>query len=116
MLRNLSLFALLTAALLAGASPAVAQTSPPVGSAAKKALGTVKKKASADALFDRADADHDGKVSREEFRKAVASLPILKVKPPMADKLFAALDSNKDGFLTKAEIKQLPHRLRGLIT
>lgn len=43
-------------------------------------------------MFKRADADDDGKITREEMRAA-------------AEKLFDRMDTNKDGALTREELK-----------
>jgi Ca2+-binding EF-hand superfamily protein len=81
-------------------------------SAAPKIPAAVKKKA--EGLFDKADTNHDGKISKEEFRKALSHVGLVKIPASVADKLFAKLDTNKDGYLTKAEIKGLAKKLAGM--
>ena len=46
--------------------------------------------------FDRKDANHDGKLSREEFLSSVPD-------PDVAKTRFAKWDTNKDGFLSREE-------------
>ena len=59
----------------------------------------------ADAIFRRADANGDGKVSRDEWKKFVDSAPKLKESPRAAN-LFTFLDANKDGFIDADEFKK----------
>jgi cytochrome c553 len=59
------------------------------------------------ALFKRADADKDGKLSPDEFARAMAKSAKLKDKPDAVEKLFKKLDANGDGFLTLDEFKKL---------
>jgi Ca2+-binding EF-hand superfamily protein len=68
-----------------------------------------------DKLFDKMDADGDGKVSKEEFKKFFAQLGQKRLggkgklgKGRLAGRLFDKLDSDGDGFLTKEEFKKLP--------
>ena len=76
---------LVAAAALAGmAFTAVGQTT------AAEPMG--KDKVALEAAFTKADANADGKLSKEES----AMLPAISAK-------FAELDKNKDGFLTLAE-------------
>src|SRR5205823_2215076 len=108
--RRQTLFALgllATAALTVAPPAAFGQDPRPIRKAPADHRGK------AEALFDKADKNHDGKVSKEEFRKALGGIPGLKLGAAIADKLFARLDTNRDGFLTKEEIKQLPARLKG---
>jgi EF hand len=70
----------LAAALLAAAPPAQAQTAAPAG------------KEAAEAAFKRADANGDGKLSKEE----AARLPEIAAR-------FDELDKDKDGALTLVE-------------
>jgi hypothetical protein len=89
----------------------------PASEARASGLGdAVKKKLAkqAEGLFDKADANHDGKISPEEFRKAIARLPMLKLKPAVVDRLFRELDTNHDGYLTRPELKQLEAKLKKL--
>jgi Ca2+-binding EF-hand superfamily protein len=80
----------LVGAVLAGAAFAVmAQTSTPSGT---DAGASVKASASARAAFAKADANHDGKLSKDE----AAALPELSGK-------FDQLDKDKKGYLTLEE-------------
>ena len=65
-------------------------------------------------LFEKADANGDGKVSKEELKKALENAPMgrLKDNPQMIDKLFERLDANKDGFLTKEELQKAGAQLQ----
>jgi Ca2+-binding EF-hand superfamily protein len=80
------------------------------GDAAKKAKGGKD----TDALFKKIDANGDGKISKEEFRKFFADMAAkvgkLKDNPDMAeqiaDKIFDKLDANGDGFLSKEEFQK----------
>jgi len=83
--------ALTTAAFAAGAQTAAAPTTTAQAdaqTAARQDAATVK------AAFERADANHDGKLSREE----AAALPAVAEK-------FAQLDKDKDGFLSADEFE-----------
>jgi hypothetical protein len=57
--------------------------------------------------FKIGDTDKDGFLSREEFRKLMASLPGAKDKPKAADFIFDRLDANKDGKLSLDEFKKI---------
>lgn len=54
-------------------------------------------------MLKRADADGDGKVSKEEFVKA---------RTAELDEAFARIDGNADGFLDEAEAKAIAERMR----
>jgi hypothetical protein len=63
-----------------------------------------------DKLFEKADANGDGKISKEEFRKFFSKLGQGKLAGKggqLADRIFDKLDSNEDGFLSKEEFKKL---------
>ena len=62
------------------------------GAQSKTAEPMAKDKVAVEAAFAKADANVDGKLSKEE----AAMLPTIGAK-------FAELDKNKDGFLTLAE-------------
>src|SRR5262245_1850214 len=117
MRRTLLTLGLLVAALAATVTTASAQA-PGSGTVRdhRKTPAASKGTSAAEALFDKADTNHDGKISKPEFRRVAASIPVLKLKPADADKLFNQLDTNHDGFLTKAEIKALPTRLKGMVS
>jgi Ca2+-binding EF-hand superfamily protein len=66
-----------------------------------------KLKSAAEAAFDKVDKNHDGKITKEEFRALIAELGLGKGKAGFADKLFDQLDTHKHGVLTKAEVKKL---------
>ncbi len=57
--------------------------------------------------FKKADANGDGKISREEWNKFRISVPKLKDNAKSGDFLFDRLDTNKDGFLTLDEFKKI---------
>ncbi|HZT79775.1 MAG TPA: EF-hand domain-containing protein [Gemmataceae bacterium] len=60
-----------------------------------------------DALFKKLDADKNGKISKDEFRKLADSAPdFLKDRPEILDRIFDRLDANKDGSLTAEELKK----------
>ena len=65
-------------------------------------------------LFDKADANGDGKISLEEFKTALENAPKgkLKDKPEAIDKLFKKIDANGDGFITKEEMKKFVEKLQ----
>src|SRR5690349_12343902 len=63
-----------------------------------------------DKLFDRADANGDGKISRAEFRKFFAGLGKGKLAGKgkvLADRIFDKLDADEDGYLSKEEFRKL---------
>ena len=57
-------------------------------------------------LFTRADANHDGKLTRDEVRALAAkqTLPTGSQKQQSNDPVFLALDTNHDGVISSAEI------------
>lgn len=73
-----------------------------------------KDKPGLDAVFRQADADRDGKLSREEFEKLAERSPFGKGKAGggVAKQLFDRLDDNNDGTLSLDEFKKFAS-LRG---
>jgi hypothetical protein len=59
-------------------------------------------------LFEKADANGDGKLSLEEFKNALEKAPKGKLKdhPELAEKLFKRIDANGDGFITRDEMQK----------
>ena len=60
-----------------------------------------------EAVFNQADADGDGKMSKQEFQFVVANAPRLRDDPQRADRVFGMLDADKDGSLSPAEFQRL---------
>src|SRR4051794_11150166 len=58
-------------------------------------------------LFRQADADRDGKMSKQEFQFVTANAPRLRDDPQRADRVFGMLDADKDGSLSPAEFQRL---------
>jgi Ca2+-binding EF-hand superfamily protein len=50
-------------------------------------------------LFEEADTDADGQISKSDFKSALSS----KVDGAAADQVFDAMDTNQDGFVSAAE-------------
>src|SRR3954454_20781075 len=65
-------------------------------------------------LFQKMDANSDGKVTREEFKSFLenAGEGNLKDRPKRVERIFDKLDANGDGSLSLEEFKKLPE-LRG---
>lgn len=59
-------------------------------------------------MFKRLDADSDGKVSKDEFKKLADLGPggKLKEKPELLDRIFNRLDANGDGSISAEEFKK----------
>jgi len=55
-------------------------------------------------IFGRADADKDGLLTREELTKAAAAQKRGGRGGPPPDVIFLALDTNRDGALSEAEV------------
>ncbi|WP_340560902.1 EF-hand domain-containing protein [Streptomyces sp. GSL17-111] len=55
------------------------------------------------ASFDRFDADKDGLVTAEEFKRAMAEMGDPYVTIPVAETLIAQRDTNEDGMLSFEE-------------
>ncbi len=66
-----------------------------------------------DGLFQRLDADRDGRLSLDEVRRAGENAPRLKGKPELVEVLFTRLDSNRDGALDAAEFTKLTEAFGG---
>src|SRR4051812_28029887 len=58
-------------------------------------------------LFKQADADRDGKMSKQEFQLVVANGPRLRDDPQRADRVFGMLDADRNGSLSPAEFQRL---------
>lgn len=80
-----------------------------------------------EAVFKKMDENGDGKVSKEEFKKAQTAQAekmaekgfegLKKAyadKPDLLDKMFAAMDTNKDGYLDLEEFKTGREKTREL--
>jgi hypothetical protein len=63
--------------------------------------------------FKKMDANGDGKLTLEEFKKAVESRPKGKLKdnPEMVAKIFERMDANGDGYVTLAEFKKFREKM-----
>lgn len=81
-----------------------------------------------EAQFKRMDENGDGKVSKEEFKKAQNTMAekmaeagkdglkkAFTDKPDLLDKMFAAQDTNKDGYLSLEEFKTGREKTRELL-
>lgn len=78
-----------------------------IGLIASQADLGAQPKADPERAFKRGDADGDGKISRDEWKKLVENAPRFKAAPRGNDFLFDRLDENKDGFLTLDEYKKI---------
>ena len=58
-------------------------------------------------VFNRADMDGDGKMSKQEFQFVAANAPRLRDDPQRADRVFGMLDADRDGSLSPAEFRRL---------
>jgi hypothetical protein len=82
---------------------------PPMGKFDGKGKGQL-----AEAMFKRLDADGDGKISKDEFKKFGENAPggKLKDRPQVGEKMFERLDANSDGFISADEFKKLGEMLQ----
>jgi len=74
-------------------------------------------------MFEKADADSDGKVSKEEYTKFTEEMAAAikartgkggEGKGPDAATRFTAMDTDKDGYLSKEEMtKAMAERMKG---
>src|SRR5205823_12769641 len=85
----------------------------PAGGKGPGGKGKGKGGTTAEAAFKRMDANGDGKVTLEEFKKAAESRPQGKLKdnPEMAAKIFERMDANGDGFVTLDEFKKFREKM-----
>lgn len=110
-------FIIAAAAVLMAASPALAETT--VKSMPQYDQKEIQKKLNeaVKTEFDSMDADHDGKISKEEF----VEYQIKEVKAK-SEKSFKALDSNNDGNVSEEEysaalqnmMQQLAEKLKNM--
>ena len=70
-------------------------------------LGAQPPKIDPEAIFRKADANDDGKLSKDEWKKFAEVAPKLKDNPKAGDFLFGRLDANKDGFIILDEFKRI---------
>jgi hypothetical protein len=63
-------------------------------------------KADPDTLFRRIDANGDGKISKEEWKKFSTTLPRLK-DPKVSEFVFNRLDADRNGYLSPEEFKKI---------
>jgi hypothetical protein len=66
-----------------------------------------------EAAFKRMDANGDGKISLDEFKKAAEGRAQGKLKdnPEMAKKIFERMDANGDGFVSLEEFKKAREKI-----
>ena len=87
------LLASLTLCSFAAAAPAMAMPGMQSGSGDQAQLEEQARK-SAEQFYQKADANHDNKLSKEEF---------LKAQPNIKEQAFYAIDENKDGSISLEE-------------
>lgn len=74
-----------------------------------------KPNANPDQMFQKLDANGDGKLSKEEFAKMAERLAqkLGDKAKEFADRMFERLDANKDGFVSKEEASKLREQFQG---
>ncbi len=83
------------------------------GDAQEKGKGKLQK-LDPEAVFKRLDADKDGKVTKDEFKKlGDFGQGKLKERPQLLDRWFASLDADKDDKLTADEFKKFRELVPG---
>jgi Ca2+-binding EF-hand superfamily protein len=84
-----------------------------VAHAAQAADDGARPKRDGAVVFKRLDANSDGKITAEEFKKlGEAGRGRLKEKPELMDRLFKRLDANHDGSLSQEEVKKIGEGLQ----
>jgi len=79
-----------------------------IGAGWSTAADDNKPKRDPEALFKKLDADGDGKLTLEEFKKlGELGAGKLKDKPELLERIFKKLDANGDSSLTLEEFKKL---------
>lgn len=64
----------------------------------------------------RIDADHNGKITKKEFRKGLEGIPQVKMSAQVMEELFMFIDSDRSGFIEPRELSRLRHRLASVRT
>jgi hypothetical protein len=104
--------------LLAAAAAALALTVAPARADDEKpkpdqpGAGQLGRRGNPERMFKRLDADGDGKLSLDEFKK-IAERGQGRLTAEMAERMFTRLDKNKDGALTPDELKEFGAGRRG---
>ncbi len=118
-MKTLFFSALIAAAIVATASPAPAQTRPPADAGRALfqqadvnndgRLSRVEFDAAREGRFARADADRDGRLTMSELRALRPDGAPAPQRRPSRDQIrkLRAIDRNRDGFVTRDEIADL---------
>jgi Ca2+-binding EF-hand superfamily protein len=64
-------------------------------------------------LFRLLDSDANGKLSKEETKKAAERVPRLRDNPGLLDRLFERSDADKDEQLSQDEFDKLREQIAG---